>query len=237
MERLKRLGRQEYVDLWAKYSGNEYDVKMLEKTWDLVRPPEKETYAGFSMEKGTKIRFFAPFDMYNSLGQRQFVSIVTGFKVDRQNLNELHPHYTYYEKLGIFIESLFDIEGNIICRVYNHKSDISERCFIPYGTFIGCVNTCYKDDTAIDTGVFYRHFKGVPYYVMCNAEHSETGEKIVVYKSMKDGKTYVRPYDMFHSDVDVTKYPDVKQKKRFEKYGNTEGHGHVEQFHSFLFET
>ena len=87
MERLKRLDRQEYVELWAKYSGNEYDVKMLEKTWDRVRPPEKETYAGFSMEKGTKIRFFAPFDMYNSLGQRQFVSIVTVFKVDRQNLN------------------------------------------------------------------------------------------------------------------------------------------------------
>ncbi|NFQ51285.1 DUF1653 domain-containing protein, partial [Clostridium botulinum] len=29
-------------------------------------------------------------------------------------------------------------------------------------------------------------------------------------------KTFIRPYDMFMSKVDKEKYPDIKQKYRFE---------------------
>lgn len=63
----------------------------------------------------------------------------------------------------------------------------------------------------------YKHFKGDLYIVEDVAIHSETKEKYVVYRGLY-GKSelYIRPYDMFLSEVDKQKYPHVEQKYRFE---------------------
>lgn len=64
----------------------------------------------------------------------------------------------------------------------------------------------------------YRHFKGNFYQILAIAIHSETGEQMVVYQQLYSPyKVYVRPLTMFMEPVDQNKYPDAKQKNRFER--------------------
>lgn len=56
------------------------------------------------------------------------------------------------------------------------------------------------------------------YEIVGEAEHTETGEKLMVYRPLYGNKAlYARPTEMFLSEVDREKYPLVKQKMRFEK--------------------
>ena len=79
----------------------------------------------------------------------------------------------------------------------------------------------------IRAGDIVRHFKRewvsdetseYLYKVLAFAQHTETGEKLVIYQALyAPFKICARPYAMFMSEVDRQKYPDIKQQYRFEK--------------------
>ncbi|MBQ9018949.1 MAG: DUF1653 domain-containing protein [Bacilli bacterium] len=66
------------------------------------------------------------------------------------------------------------------------------------------------------------------YEIIGTARNTESEEKLMIYKPLYDtecvnGVDYVaRPIEMFTSEVDHLKYPDIKQKYRFEKIGEGE---------------
>lgn len=61
-------------------------------------------------------------------------------------------------------------------------------------------------------GRVYRHYKGDYYIVENIATHSETDEKMVIYRTLYgEGNLFVRPYDMF-----VEKINKGNQEYRFQ---------------------
>lgn len=67
--------------------------------------------------------------------------------------------------------------------------------------------------TFVKPGV-YEHYKGKEYRVFGTARHSETLEEFVVYDCLYEnpnGKTWVRPKEMFLEEITV----NGKKQKRF----------------------
>jgi hypothetical protein len=49
-------------------------------------------------------------------------------------------------------------------------------------------------------GQVYKHYKGGTYEIISMAVHTETQERLVVYKSLNFGSVYVRPYEIWNSE-------------------------------------
>ena len=64
------------------------------------------------------------------------------------------------------------------------------------------------------------------YEIIGTSRHTENGEELMIYKPLyetectKNVDYAARPLDMFMSEVDHEKYPDIKQKYRFELVNN-----------------
>ena len=73
---------------------------------------------------------------------------------------------------------------------------------------------------AVNIGKVYRHFKGNYYFVENVAYHSETQERMVVYKPLynrEDSRTlWVRPEKMFLEEIPQRSDNITGQKHRFE---------------------
>lgn len=83
----------------------------------------------------------------------------------------------------------------------------------------------------------YRHFKGNLYQIVTLATHSETREQMVVYRALYgEGGVYVRPLEMFMSEVDKAKYPEAPQVYRFEKVDSSVDPGLMEFLDAETFE-
>ncbi|ODA42688.1 DUF1653 domain-containing protein [Desulfosporosinus sp. BG] len=66
-------------------------------------------------------------------------------------------------------------------------------------------------------GKIVRHFKGKDYLILDFAIYTETEEELVIYKALYSNcGVFARPIDMFVSEVDHRKYPQINQKLRFE---------------------
>mgnify|MGYP003308131037 CR=1 FL=1 len=83
---------------------------------------------------------------------------------------------------------------------------------------VGDIVQHFKRETLSNPGNLYL------YKILAFAEHTETKETLVIYQALYkdeskniDHTIFARPYDMFMSEVDREKYPDIKQKYRFEK--------------------
>lgn len=86
---------------------------------------------------------------------------------------------------------------------------------------------CEVCDRDLRVGDIVKHFKRewissetseYLYKILAFAQHTETEEKLVVYQALyAPFKVCARPYEMFMSEVDRKKYPDIRQKYRFEK--------------------
>lgn len=75
----------------------------------------------------------------------------------------------------------------------------------------------------IKIGNVYKYFKNKYYIVLdivndCESNNDDEYKKIIIYKALYgEFLTWARPYEMFASEVDHDKYPDIKQKYRFEE--------------------
>ena len=141
-----------------------------------------------------------------------------------------HKHFTILcEKCLNKCTKIYDSEKNKHIR-YCSKQDAID---IVIGQWNRKEYYCYRDDR-LKVGDIVQHFKRKTleqpgqlylYKILAIAQHTETKEPLVIYQALYESDDmgvhydiYARPYNMFMSEVDHDKYPDIMQKFRFEIY-------------------
>ncbi|MBO4245588.1 MAG: DUF1653 domain-containing protein [Bacilli bacterium] len=69
----------------------------------------------------------------------------------------------------------------------------------------------------IKVGEHYKHFKGMEIEIVLIAKDTETLEELIIYHHVGKDEYWARAKSNFLSEVDHEKYPEVKQKYRFER--------------------
>lgn len=103
-----------------------------------------------------------------------------------------------------------DIEDHEPCR-YKSTGNVNR------GIGVGSIVKHFKHETVTDDPNLYT------YKVIEFARHTETKEELIVYQALYSSMSmgihydvFCRPAHMFFSEVDHEKYPEIKQKYRFE---------------------
>lgn len=133
-------------------------------------------------------------------------------KESRQHLIDKYGSYGYAKEKMYFDDPDYQHFLEDIKNLTNDKEKFKEAYLL--------ANNLQQEN--IKKGDIYRHFKGNMYIVLDVARDSETGEKIVVYQALYGEQLkWTRTYEMFTSEVDHEKYPNVRQRYRFEKISHT----------------
>lgn len=129
-------------------------------------------------------------------------------------------HYGSYHYHGHIHNNPLDL-GTFMDKSYNVGVDVNHFAPVTHGEIKAKLklkreNRPINDGTReLYPGAKVRHFKGNDYTIINIGEHVEY-DKQVIYSRDSDNVTWIRSYDEFMSTVDRNKYPDVKQKYRFE---------------------
>lgn len=133
------------------------------------------------------------------------------FKADVFKKDLEYDYWTYFQHLHIETADIEDWSDYNPVTYYNCDLADCEKYFPKESTNGMQVRQ-------VKGGEIYRHFKGQLVVVLAVAQDTENvGSYSVVYYKVGDECIWCRPYDMFVSEVDRKKYPEVTQKYRFEK--------------------
>ena len=142
---------------------------------------------------------------------------ISGYLVDPDGLYSLNTIESY-------LDYIFD--GMIHQHVHIKEADIGKWDDESPLNYDNCdLAECEKyfkckvpvdNDRNVMAGQIYRHFKGQTVKVLHISQDTEAPGQFYVVYECEDGAVWSRPYGMFAGEVDHEKYPDVKQKYRFE---------------------